>query len=376
MEERIPKLDGIPPGNGIHLSHSSELNSSKRPKVFIIYTGGTMGMKKDEVSGVLVPTADFLAEQLASFPEMKAPEMPTYEIFEFNPLLDSSDMSYEEWHKVAKLIEKHYYDYDGFVVIHGTDTMAFTACALSFMLENLGKTVVLTGSQVSIAELMNDARKNLITSIIAAGSIDVPEVCIFFNNSLLRGCRSKKVDSWGLDAFASPNCPPLGTLGIEFNISQELILSQPKGRLRVSTKMNQNIAVLHLVPEIAGFSDEVVENLLKPPLEGLIIQSYGSGNAPAKKKIFLSHIKNAVSRGVIVVVTTQCLRGSVNLQQYATGQSLLEAGAISGLDMTVECAAIKLAYLMGMGLPKDQVRELMSENLRGELTKKKKQFKV
>jgi len=328
-----------------------------------------MGMKKEESTGALVPSPDFLAEQLASFPEMKSDEMPLYEIIEFNPLLDSSDMSHEEWHQIAKLIEKKYYDFDGFVVIHGTDTMAFTACALSFMLENLGKTVVFTGSQVSIAEIMNDARKNLITSIIVAGTIDIPEVCIFFNNSLLRGCRSKKVDSWGLDAFQSPNCPALGTLGIGFNINSDLILTQPKGRLRVSTIMNKNIAVLHLVP---GFSDEVVENLLRPPLEGLIIQSYGSGNAPAKKKEFLQHIMNAVKRGVIVVVTTQCMRGSVNLSAYATGQSLLAAGAVSGGDMTVECAAIKLGYLMGLGMSNDQIREAMAENLRGELTKPKK----
>lgn len=328
-----------------------------------------MGMKKDEVNGALVPQPDFLAQQLASFPEMNSDEMPQYEIVEFDPLLDSSDMSHEEWHHIAKLIEKHYYDFDGFVIIHGTDTMAYTASALSFMLENLGKTVVVTGSQVSIAEIINDGRKNLITSIIVAGKIDIPEVCIFFNNSLIRGCRSKKVDSWGLDAFESPNCPVLGTLGVEFNISQDRLLSQPKARFRVATTMSKYIAVLHLVP---GFSDEVVENLLRPPLEGLIIQSYGTGNAPAKKKHFLSHISAAVKRGVIVVVTTQCMRGSVNLAQYATGQSLLDAGAISGQDMTVECAAIKLGYLMGQGFPKEQIKALMGENMRGELTKLKK----
>lgn len=354
----------------VRLSHSLEMKQHK-PKVFIIYTGGTMGMKKND-AGVLVPAKDFLAQQLADFPEMKSEDMPSYEIYEFNPLLDSSDVSHEEWHTIAKLIEQHYYDFDGFVVIHGTDTMAFTASALSFMLENLGKTVVVTGSQVSIVELMNDARKNLITSIIVAGKIDIPEVCIFFNNNLLRGCRSRKVDAWGLNAFESPNCPALGTLGLEFNILQEIILPQPKGRLRVSTIMNKNIAVLHLVP---GFSDEVVENLLKPPLEGLIIQSYGSGNAPGKKKQFLLHIVDAVKRGVIVVVTTQCIRGSVNLKQYATGQSLLEAGAVSGHDMTVECAAIKLGYLMGLGLPTEQVRDLMGENIRGELTRSSKKFK-
>jgi len=173
-----PLLNNTEPSSYYRLSRSSEVNTSK-PRVFIIYTGGTMGMKKDTVCGVLVPEPDFLAQQLASFPEMKSDKMPQYDIVEFSPLLDSSDMSHEEWHHIAKLIEQHYFDYDGFVVIHGTDTMAFTASALAFMLENLGKTVVVTGSQVSIAEIINDGRKNLITSIIVAGTIDIPEVCIF-----------------------------------------------------------------------------------------------------------------------------------------------------------------------------------------------------
>lgn len=276
-------------------------------------------------------------------------------------------MEHSDWIKICHLIEKNYYDYDGFVILHGTDTMAYTASALSFMLENLGKPVILTGSQIPFAELINDARRNLLTAIIFAGKVDLPEVCVFFNNNLLRGCRSRKVDSWSLDAFESPNCPPLATLGMEININYDLVLNQPKGRFRVHETINKNIAVLHLVP---GFSDETFTNLLAEPLEGLILQSYGSGNAPAKKSRFLEAITLAVKRGVIVIVTSQCLRGSVNLKQYATGKSLLDAGAISGYDMTVETAATKLGWLLGLGIPKEQVKSLMEIDLRGELTRK------
>ncbi|KAF2070122.1 hypothetical protein CYY_008562 [Polysphondylium violaceum] len=346
--------------------HNS-LIKMNRGNIFIIYTGGTLGMKRDPISGALRPEPHYLEEQLSALPEMKSLDMPVYTLTEFNPPIDSSDMEHEDWVKIAKLIEQNYYDYDGFVVLHGTDTMAYTASALSFMLENLGKPVVFTGSQIPFAELINDARRNLLTAIIFAGKVDLPEVCIFFNNQLLRGCRSRKVDSWSLDAFDSPNCPPLATLGMEINVNYDIVLNQPKGRFRVHEEINKNIAVVHLVP---GFSDDTFENILSGKIEGLILQSYGSGNAPAKKSKFLQSIQKAVQRGVIVVVTSQCLRGSVNLKQYATGKSLLDAGAISGFDMTIETAATKLGWLLGRGLTKEQVKILMETDLRGELTKK------
>eukprot|EP01133_Synstelium_polycarpum_P012828 gene12828-15057_t len=350
-EEVVPSTSGN--GNGpsslaLLKSSLSSISKVKRANVFIIYTGGTLGMMRDPVSNALRPEHNYLEAQLALLPEMKSHEMPSYKLYETN-----------------------YYDYDGFVVIHGTDTMSYTASALSFMLENLGKPVILTGSQIPIGDIINDARRNLITSIMFAGKIDIPEVCIFFNNHLLRGCRSRKVDSWSLAAFETPNCLPLATLGMEINVNQDLMLNQPKGRFRVHEKINKNIAVLHLVP---GFSDDCVENLLKAPLEGLIIQSYGSGNAPAKKKRFLNLIVDAVKRGVVVVVTSQCLKGTVNLKHYETGKSLLDAGAISGHDMTVEAAATKLGWLLDLGISKDQVRQLMEADLRGELTRAKKKF--
>ncbi|KYQ88325.1 L-asparaginase I [Tieghemostelium lacteum] len=346
----------------------SSVVKHSRGKIFLIYTGGTLGMKRDPIAGTLRPEPNYLVQQLEILPEMKSNDMPEYTLFEFEPPIDSSDMEHDDWVRIASLIEKNYYDYDGFVVIHGTDTMAYTASALSFMLENLGKPVILTGSQIPFAELINDARRNLITSMIFAGKCDIPEVCIFFNNQLLRGCRSRKVDSWSLDAFESPNCPPLATLGMEINVNTDVILNQPKGRFRVHENINKNVAVVHLVP---GFSDEAFENVLSEPLEGLILSSYGSGNAPAKKKKFIDAITSAVKRGVIVVVTSQCLRGTVNLKQYATGKSLLDAGAISGYDMTIETAATKLGWLLGLGISKDQVKLLMEQDLRGEFTKSK-----
>ncbi|GAM23616.1 hypothetical protein SAMD00019534_067910, partial [Acytostelium subglobosum LB1] len=353
--------------NNVSLLRNSLSSMSKviRASVFVIYTGGTIGMKRDPIHGTLRPEPNYIEEQLKLLPEMKSSEMPSYKLHEFDPPIDSSDMDHDEWVRITKLIEKNYYDYDGFVIIHGTDTMSYTACALSFMLENLGKPVILTGSQIPIGDVVNDAKRNLITAIMFAGKLDIPEVCVFFNNMLLRGNRSKKVDSWSLAAFESPNCPPLATLGMEINVNTDIILSQPKGRFRVHEKVNKNILVLHLVP---GFSDDCVENLLRAPLEGLIIQSYGSGNAPAKKKRFLNLIVDAVKRGVVVVVTSQCPRGTVNLKHYETGKSLLDAGAVSGHDMTVEAAATKLGWLLSLGVPKDQVRQLMTIDLRGELS--------
>ncbi|EFA75238.1 L-asparaginase I [Heterostelium album PN500] len=362
-------------GSNISLLRTSMSSISKvlKASVFIIYTGGTLGMKRDPIHGTLRPEPNYIVEQLEMLPEMKSPEMPSYKLTEFHPPIDSSDMDHEDWVKIAKMIEENYYDYDGFVIIHGTDTMAYTASALSFMLENLGKPVILTGSQIPIGDVINDAKRNLVTAIMFAGKFDIPEVCVFFNNQLLRGNRCRKIDSWSLAAFESPNCDPLGKLGMDFDINTNIVLRQPKGRFRVHETMNKNVLVLHLVP---GFSDDCVENLLREPLEGLIIQSYGSGNAPAKKKHFLNLIVAAVKRGVVVVVTSQCVHGTVNLKHYETGKTLLDAGAVSGHDMTVEAAASKLGWLLSLGISKEQVRQLMEIDLRGELTISKTSSKI
>jgi len=357
-------------------------------------------MKRNE-EGAFAPVSGYLAQVIKDMPEMLAEMrgakvMPKYTLIEYNPLLDSSDMGPEDWVKIAKDIERNYYDYDGFVVIMGTDTMAYCASALSFMLENLDKTVVITGSILSIAEVYNDARRNLIGSMIFATEYDLPEVCIFFNNLLLRGNRSKKMDSNGLAAFQSPNFPPIGLLEdifmqtavsrhqfsslaalasgqsqssgyVPFSAPQNLLLPHPKGRFRIHTTMDTRVLVIRLVP---GFDDEGISAMINncPSLKALILEVYGTGNAPNRKTRLLDNIKLATQKGILVVVTTQCPKGAVMLGQYALGKTLMDLGVVEAGDMTTEATATKLAYLFGKKLPLVQVQAAMRANLRGEMT--------
>lgn len=325
-------------------------------------------MKKDQSTGSLRPEPGYLNKQLESMTELNDPNMPQFTVSEFEPLLDSSDMDYNDWMKIAREIANSYYDYDGFVVIHGTDTMAYSASALSFMLENLAKPVIFTGSQSPLAQVISDAKRNLVTSVMIAGSYDIPEVCVFFNQQLLRANRAKKIDSWGLQAFDSPNFPELGNLGIDFHLVAERVLPPPRRRFKLIEKFNQNIVVIHLVP---GFSDAPIRNLLlqSSELQGLVIMSYGSGNVPQKKKEFLELIAESVKKGVVVVVVSQCHKGSVDMLKYETGSALAKAGAVSGLDMTVEAAAVKLGFLLAQDqLTKADIQTLVQTSLRGELT--------
>jgi L-asparaginase len=334
-------------------------------RVYIAYTGGTIGMHR--VHGSYVPVPGYLVDLLARMPELGSSIMPAYDVREYDPLLDSSNMQPADWLAIARDIAAHHDDYDGFVVLHGTDTMAYTASALAFLLPGLRKPVVVTGSQIPLCEVRNDARENIITSLMIAAEGSIAEVCLCFGETLLRGCRATKVSADGLDAFTSPNLPPLGRVGIEIDIDREHVRPVSHGPgPEVPEIGTPSVAALRLFP---GISSTLLRNVLQPPLQGLILEAYGAGNGPDRDEDFLSALREATDRGVVIVACTQCLEGAVHLGAYETGSALARAGVIGGLDMTPEAALAKLFVLLGSGLEPDTVRDMMQRDLCGELTR-------
>ncbi len=334
----------------------------KRKKVCLIHTGGTIGMTRTERG--YAPEAGYLEKALAGIPELRDPAMPVCDLVEFDPLLDSSNIAVHEWTKLAEAIASRYDQYDGFVILHGTDTMAYTASALSFMLDGLDKPVIVTGSQIPLCEIRNDARDNVITAVLlAASSQPIPEVCLFFGNQLFRGNRATKVSSDELIAFDSPNYPPLAEAGVKIVFQQDLLL-KTGGSLWISPFRPQKIAVLKIFP---GIQFDFFENILTGSLGGLVLEAFGAGNIPESES--LQHfLDKARANGTVIVVCTQCLRGSAVIGQYETSSMLKAAGAVSGGDMTVEAAVTKLYYLLSLDLDPDTVKQMMQQNLRGELT--------
>ena len=337
-----------------------------RKRVYIVYTGGTIGMQP--TADGYAPVPGYLAAQLATMPEMCDAAMPDYTIHEYDPLLDSANMMPADWFKIAEDIAAHYDEYDGFIILHGTDTMAYTASALPFMLQGLGKPIILTGSQLPLCEVRNDARENLITVMLIAANYPIPEVCLYFGDKLLRGCRAVKVNAVGFDAFDSPNYPPLGTVGIHIDVHWENILPPPSpGPLTVQLLGAAHVSTLRLFP---GMHPDIIANALRPPLQGLVLETYGVGNGPVTNGAFMAALEDAVARGVVIVDCTQCLKGMVDLQGYATGSALAKIGVVSGYDMTVEAALAKLFYLFSREAAAGSavIKQQMQMNLRGELT--------
>ncbi len=336
-------------------------------KILIIYTGGTIGMVNDPNSGTLIPF-DF-GQIRQNVPELARLNYDL-EVHSFNPILDSSNMNAEVWVELAGIIEKNYEAFDGFVVLHGSDTMAYTASALSFMLENLAKPVVLTGSQLPIGEIRTDAKENLITALeIAAmkrhGLARVPEVCIYFDYQLFRGNRSIKYNSEKFEAFRSPNYPKLAEAGVHLTFFKNYIQKPSKEALKVNYKLNTNIGVLKLYP---GISKAAVEAITTSGLDAIVLETFGSGNT-STAPWFLNCLQEAADGGKIIVDISQCQGGSVELGKYETSRKLQQMGILSGYDMTFEATITKLMFLLGKELEVAELKDLMEQSLRGELTR-------
>lgn len=345
------------------------MSNKRRASILIIYTGGTIGMIHNADTGAL---ESFNFDHLLSHvPELKQLNIDIDSIT-FDPPIDSSDMEPELWSRIVSIIEKNYDQYDGFVILHGTDTMSFTASALSFMLEDLMKPVILTGSQLPIGALRTDGKENLITAIEIAAAKDadgnpmVPEVCVFFHEKLMRGNRTTKINSESFGAFGSNNYPNLAKAGTDIQFFTRNIRKYVPGlKLKAHHEYNSNIVIFSLFP---GIQQEVVEKLLSAKeLKGIIFRTYGAGNAPQKKWL-VDALTKATAEGKIIINITQCAGGSVHMERYETGLQLLEAGVISGKDSTVEAALTKLMYLLGKNLPVEEVRRRMSKSFAGEIS--------
>lgn len=323
-------------------------------------------MVNDPKTGSLVP---FDFKQIRqNVPELDRLDY-NLDVHSFDPILDSSNMTPEIWASIAMLIQKRYQEFDGFVILHGSDTMAFTASALSFMLENLDKPVVLTGSQLPIGEIRTDAKENLITALeIAAtrqdGRAMVPEVCIYFDYQLFRGNRAIKYNSEKFEAFRSPNYPILAEAGVTLSFFNNYILPQPGKALKVHLHYNPNIGVLKLYP---GISALAVKAITRSSVDAIVMETFGSGNT-STAAWFTDCLREAIDHGKMIIDITQCQRGSVELGMYETSKKLQQMGVVSGYDMTFEAATTKLMYLMGQGLDQKQVAAMMEQSLRGELT--------
>lgn len=343
---------------------------SNQSKILLIYTGGTIGMQENPTTGALEPL-DF------TYLEKQVPELNRLDciidILSIDPPIDSSAIHPQNWSELANLIEQHYECYEGFVILHGTDTMAYTASALSFMFKGLNKPIIITGSQLPIGRLRTDGKENIITALEIAkakhkdGSAKVPEVCILFQNYLMRGNRTCKVSADRFRAFESFNYPKLAYIGIDIRYNDNFIHQNRSPYIEVYKQVDPHVVILKLFP---GITPDVVKATLGiKGLRGVVLESFGSGNAP-NIPWFIELLREAVKRGVIIINVTQCTTGLVDMNLYETGRILQSVGVISGMDITTEAAITKLMVLLGQNFSKEEIQQLIAHPIRGEMSNK------
>lgn len=337
----------------------------------ILYTGGTIGMCKTHQG--YKPIANWLEHKLKTLGPFQNPDLPSFELVEYDNLIDSADLMPSHWLRIANDIIKRQNQYDGFIILHGTDTLAYTASALSFLLPYLNKPVICTGSQIPLAEPRNDAIDNILESMLIAHYHPLPEVMIYFHHQLLRGNRTTKVSTSALNAFYSPNYPCLATTGIEIEMNHHVIKSKQKHQSKGLNQLNEqcrlpHVALIHFYP---GITPDIFRYYLNNAnVDGLILKTYGVGNLPENAEM-LNSLSEAIARGTIIVNCSQCPQGGVDMRTYATGYQLMQAGLISGLDMTDEAALTKLFYLLLQNHSQATISAYMTQNLCGELTETK-----
>eukprot|EP00727_Mastigamoeba_balamuthi_P004362 m51a1_g13924 hypothetical protein (420) ;mRNA; r:821304-822817 len=354
----------------LHLRTPSPMPAPRN--VLVLYTGGTVGMKRDPDTGAYVPDPHFLERELSQALKAHSGDesgMPEVSFAALGPPLDSSDMNSTHWALIAQAIAERYNNHDGFVVLHGTDTMAYTASALSFALTGLGKTVVVTGAQIPWCVIRSDAFNNLVDSLLVAAYSNIPEVVIVFDSKVMRGNRTTKMQSWGVGAFSSNNFPLLGEGGVRLVVFDDRVLPRPVGPLCCSAKFSSDVIVQPCFPGCERFFPALLDSAVKAGVRGVVLEAFGSGTAPAFVSL-LQSIERATAAGVVVVVVSRCPSGSVSLGSYNGGYSLQRAGCVSGHDMTTEAAFTKLSWLLAQErLSAQEVRAQLETDLRGEITK-------
>lgn len=333
-------------------------------KIYVAYTGGTIGMQPS--SDGYVPGGNLmgLLEQKLSAPVLAS--LPEFKLHEYPELIDSSNIRPSNWQQIASDIAHHYNDFDGFVVLHGTDTMSYSCSMVSFMLQNLHKPVIFTGSQIPLCEARTDGLENFVGALMMASNPIIKEVCLYFNGTLYRGNRSRKLNAQLFNAFNSPNYPSLGRADIHVEINESL-LWQPKQpeNFQLQCATEPKVGIAQLFP---GISAAWIDSILNQPIDGLILRTYGAGNGPNSDKAFLNSLAKASAKGKLIVNLTQCNRGMVHQDSYAAGSALAHAGVLSGLDCTTEAMFCKLHFLYSQGLKTDEVKALLNTSLAGEVT--------